>query len=82
MVLLIVSTLITSAILGVMVSNERAFFCGLAGQILHGSLSIVCFGLVGVAFWRFGWKIGVIDLVLIFIAGNVALSFCGHLSKK
>jgi hypothetical protein len=82
MVLLIVSTLIMSAIAGVMVSNEGGFFWGLAGQILHGSLSIVCFGLVGIAFWRFGWKIGMIDLVLIFIAGNVGLSFCGHLRKK
>jgi hypothetical protein len=82
MVLLIVSTLIMSAITGVMVSNEGGFFWGLAGQVLHGSLSIVCFGLVGVAFWRFGWKIGVIDLVLILIAGNVGLSFCGRLRKK
>lgn len=82
MVLLIVSTLIMSAIAGVIVSNEGDFFWGLASQILHGSLSIVCFGLVGIAFWRFGWKIGMIDLVLIFIAGNLALSFCGHLRKK
>jgi len=82
MVLLIVSTLIMSAITGVMVSNEGGFFWGLAGQILHGSLSIVCFGLVGVAFWRFGWKIGMIDLILIFIAGNVGLSFCAHLRRK
>ena len=82
MVLLIVSTLIVSAITGVMVSNEWGFFWGLAGQILHGSLSIACFGLVGVAFWRFGWKIGMIDLALIFIAGNLGLSFCGHLRKK
>jgi hypothetical protein len=82
MVLLIVSTLIVSAITGVMVSNEGGFFWGLAGQILHGLLSIVCFGLVGVAFWCFGWKIGMIDLILIFIAGNVGLSFCGHLRKK
>jgi hypothetical protein len=81
MVLLIVSTLIMGAITGVF-SNEGGFFWGLAGQILHGSLSIVCFGLVGVAFWRFGWKIGMIDLILIFIAGNVGLSFCEHLRKK
>ena len=82
MVLLIVSTLIVSAITGVIVSNEGDFFWGLAGQILHGSLSMVCFGLVGIAFWRFGWKIGTIDLFLIFIAGNLGLSFCGHLKKK
>jgi len=82
MVLLIVSTLIVGAVTGIMVFYERVFFCGLAGQLLHGSLIILCFGLVGVAFWRFGWKIGVISLVLILIAGNVALLFCGQLRKK
>jgi len=82
MVLLIVGTLIMGAVTGVMVSNEGVFFWGLAGQILHGSLSVLCFALVGVAFWRFGWKIGMIDLVLILIAGNVALSFSAQLRKK
>ena len=72
MVLLIASTFIMSAITGLMVSNERG---GLAGQILHGFFSIACFALVGVAFWRFGWEVGVIDLILLFIAGNLALSF-------
>ena len=45
-----------------------------AGQILNGLLSIVCFALVGVAFWRFGWKVGVINLALLFIASNVGLT--------
>lgn len=70
--MLIVSTFIMSAITGLMVSNERG---GLAGQILHGFFIIACFALVGVAFWRFGWEVGVIDLILLFIAGNLALSF-------
>jgi hypothetical protein len=81
MVLLLVCTLIIGGMTGTVVFNERGFFLGLTGQVLHGLLSIVCFTLVGVAFWRFGWKIGVIDLVLLFIAANVAFSFCGHLTK-
>ena len=44
--------------------------------------AIIGFVFVGVAFLRFGWKIGVIDVVLVFIAGNIGLSFCGHLRKK
>jgi hypothetical protein len=36
-------------------------------------LSIACFTLVGAAFWRFGWKIGLLDLLLVFIASNVGL---------
>jgi hypothetical protein len=43
-------------------------------QIIHGLLSIGCFVLVGAAFWRFGWKIGVLDLFLVFVAGTVGLS--------
>lgn len=81
MVLLLVGTLIISAITGAVVSSEGVFFSGLTGQVLHGLLSTLCFTLVGVAFWRFGWKVGVIDLVLLFIAGNVAFSFRGHLTK-
>jgi hypothetical protein len=75
---LIVSTTILSAITGAVFSNEKGSLSRLAGQILHGLLILTCFGLVGVAFWRFGWKIGVIDLVLTFIAGNVGLSFREH----
>jgi hypothetical protein len=79
MVLLIVSTLISGTITAFVVSNERVLFRGLAGQILHGLLTIACFALVGVAFWRFGWRVGVIDLVLLFIAANVGLRFCSYL---
>ncbi len=81
MVLLIVATLIISAITGAVVSSGGGFLSGLTGQVLHGLLSIVCFILVGVAFWRFGWKVGVIDLVLLFIAANLAFSFLGGLTK-
>ncbi|HEY7001886.1 MAG TPA: hypothetical protein VH330_09100 [Candidatus Udaeobacter sp.] len=81
MVLVIVGTLIMGAITGFVFSNEGALFWGLAGQILHGLLTIVCFALVGVAFWRFGWKVGTFDLVLLFIAGNIAL-FLQQLEKQ
>jgi hypothetical protein len=50
---LIGATIILGAILGF----GEAFFWRLAGQIVHGALSIACFTLVGAAFWRFGWKI-------------------------
>ena len=81
MLLLLIGTLIISAITGAVVSSEAGFFLGATGQVLHGLLSIICFTLVGVAFWRFGWKIGVIDLVFLFIGGNAAFSFCGRLTK-
>jgi hypothetical protein len=74
MVLLIVGTLILGAVTG-LVSIEARSFVGLGGQILHVLLSIICFILVGIVFWRFGLKVGLIDLALLFIAGNVGHSF-------
>ena len=38
---------------------------------MQGVLSIACFTLVGAAFWRFGWKIGLLDLFFAIIAANV-----------
>jgi uncharacterized membrane protein SpoIIM required for sporulation len=82
MVLLISSTLIIGAIAGFVFCNEGDIFHGVAGQVLHGSLSITCFALVGVAFWRFGWEVGVIDLALLFIASKVGLTFSTYVRKK
>ena len=48
---------------------------------MHGVFSIACFTLVGVAFWRFGWKIGLLDLLLVFIASNVGLRLHEYLRK-
>ena len=82
MVLLISGTLIIGAITGFVFCNEGDFFHGVAGQVLHGSLSIICFALVGVAFWRFGWEVGVIDLALLFIASYVGLTFYTYVRKR
>ena len=79
MVLLISSTIIFAAIIGFVFFNEDQFFRGVAGQVVHGLLSTVCFALVGVAFWRFGWKVGVIDVALLFMASNIGLTFSGYL---
>jgi uncharacterized membrane protein SpoIIM required for sporulation len=68
---LIGTTIILGAITGFVDFSEGAFFQGLGGQIVHGMLSIACLTLVGAAFWRFGWKIGLLDLLLVFIASNV-----------
>lgn len=82
MILLISGTLIIGLITGFVFFNEGDLFHGVAGQVLHGLLSIVCFALVGVAFWRFGWKVGVIDLALLFIASNVGITFYTYVRKR
>lgn len=49
---------------------------------MQGVFSIASFILVGAAYWRFGWKIGLIDLLLVIIASNVALTVHRYCSKK
>jgi hypothetical protein len=71
---LIGTTIILGAITGFVDFSEGAFFQGLGGQIVHGMLSIACLTLVGAAFWRFGWKIGLLDLLLVIIGSNLGLA--------
>ena len=68
------ATIILGAITGFVELSKGAFFRRLGGQIVQGVLSIACFVLVGFAFWRFGWKIGLLDLLLVIIATNVGLA--------
>jgi hypothetical protein len=69
------ATIILGAITGFVVElSEGAFFKTLGGQIVQGMLSVACFILVGLAFWRFGWKIGLLDLLLVIIGSNVGLA--------
>jgi hypothetical protein len=82
MAFLIISTLILGAITGFAVFNQGSFWWGPVGQIVQGLLCIVCFALVGVAFWRFGWKFALLDLVLLFFVSNVGLTFYRYLRKK
>ena len=82
MILLITSTLIIGAITVFVFCNEGGSFNGVAGQVLHGLLSVVCFALVGLAFWRFGWKVGVIDLALLFFTAKAGPMFYRYVTKR
>jgi UDP-N-acetylmuramyl pentapeptide phosphotransferase/UDP-N-acetylglucosamine-1-phosphate transferase len=79
---LIAATIMFGAIEGFAYFNEELPFLGLGGQIVHGALTIACLILVGVAFWRFGWKIGLLDLLLVFIASQVGLMLRRYFRKK
>ena len=79
---LIGTTIILGAITGFVDFSEGAFFRGLGGQIVQGMLSIACLILVGAAFWRFGWKIGLLDVLLVIVASNVGLMLHGYFRKK
>jgi hypothetical protein len=79
---LIGTTIIVGAITGFVDFSEGAFFRGLGRQIVHGMLSIACLTLVGAAFWRFGWKIGLFDLLLVFIASHVGVRLHSYFRKS
>lgn len=68
------ATTLLGAVTGFIELSKGAVFKTLGGQIVQGMLSIVCFIFVGVAFWRFGWKIGLLDLLLVIVASNVGLA--------
>jgi hypothetical protein len=73
MLFCLIGTMILGAITGFVSVSEGAFFRALEGQIVQGMLSIGCFTLVAAAFWRFGWKIGLLNLFFAIIAANVRL---------
>jgi len=68
------TTMMLGAITGFVELSKGAFFRTLGGQIVHGVVSIACLVLVVIAFWCFGWKIGLLDFFLAIIAANVALT--------
>ena len=74
--------IILGAITGFADFSEGAVFWGLGGQIVHGMLSIACFTLVAAVFWRFGWKIGLLDLVLVFIAAHLGLTLRRYFRQR
>jgi hypothetical protein len=69
------TTVILGMITGFADLNKRGFFRTLGGQIVHGALSAACLILVGLAFWRFGWKIGLLDFFLVVVAANASPIF-------
>ena len=82
---LIGTPLILGVFLGFTDFSEGAFCWGLGGEIVQGALSIACFTLVGAAFWRFGWKIGLPDfllLLLLLLTSNVGLTLHRYFRKR
>ena len=57
-------------------------YAGLFGQIAQGLLSIACFVTIIAAFWLYGWKIGLVDLFVVFGGSNLGLSLFKYLVKK
>jgi hypothetical protein len=76
--LFLILSLALGIVAGLIVFSEAALF----GQIVQGLLSIACFALIVAAFWLYGWKIGVLDTIVVFAGANVGLSLFKRVVKK
>ena len=80
--LFICATFVISVIAGFVNFSQGSLFNRPSGKILQGILSIGCFGFVGWAFWEYGWKIGILELVVVFVGANVGLSILNKLRSQ
>lgn len=60
--------------------SNGAFFKKKEGKIVQGIMSLICFGLMALAFSRYSWKIGLATVILIFAASTVGLSILKRVS--
>ena len=58
-------------ITGFVLWNKGALFHRMAGQSAQGVLSMACVVMIAVAFWKFGWQIGVLAIPFILTAVNI-----------
>ena len=75
-------SLVLGIITGVALFSQGSFFQSMGGQIAQGILSLACFALVVIAFWKFGWKIGLLEVFLILVASNLGLSIFKFVNKR
>lgn len=67
-------TFLFAVVSGFALFSRGSFFRSITGQVVQGILSITCFAFIGWAFWDYGWKVGVIEIFVIFTGSNVGLS--------
>jgi hypothetical protein len=81
-VVLLAFSFLLAVVTGFAVSSNGAFWYGFLGQVVHGLLSITCFAMIIAAFWIYGWKTGIVDIVVVFVGANLGLSLFRRLMKK
>lgn len=66
--------LFVSITTGFTIFSRGEVFLSATGRILQSALCLSCFGLMILAFFRYGWKIGMGVIFLIFVGGKIGLS--------
>jgi hypothetical protein len=62
--------------------SRGAIFFSATGRILQSVLSLICFGLMILAFFRYGWKIGLGVIFLMLVGNNIGLSLFKIASRR
>lgn len=78
--------LIGSAVLGTLTGfvsfSKGAIHNSPVGRAAQGILSIASLSLIVIAFFRFGWKIGLLEILVIFGSSNMGLSTLNSMSRR
>jgi len=59
---------------GFATTSRGSFYQSLPGQVAQGLLSLGCFAMIIAAFWNHGWKVGVLDTLVVFSGYHVGYS--------
>lgn len=71
--------LVASIPSGFVVFSDGAFFRKKTGRTLQGVMSLICFGLMILAFVHYDWKVGLATVFLIFVGSNIGLSILNRM---
>lgn len=56
---------------GLLIFSRGSLFMTLPGLAAQSILSTVCIILIAYAFWQYGWVIGLLELFIVLIGGNI-----------
>ena len=75
-------TFVVAVITGFALFSRGAVFRRPTGQVIQSILSLLCFGFIGWAFWRLGWKTGLAEVAVIFIGASFGRSLLSYLFRR
>lgn len=69
--LYIILSCVAGIITGFAVFSRGSIFAQAVGVGIQGVLSLGCFGLIGWAFWEFGFWVGLLELFVVFCGTSI-----------
>ena len=62
--------------------SRGSVFSTATGQVIQGLLSILCFLMIGIGFYRYGWRVGSGAILAVFVGTNIGVTILKMLTKK